>query len=230
MESKTLSVLPDAAPVEKENSILIETVKTLAVTTKDEHAGALEMFRAIALREKVVKEFFKESKDKAHAAHKAICEMETKLLSPLSTARALVTNKINQYTAAEEARAREEQRKLDEMARKDAEERQLADAEQAQKEGKPEEAEAILNAETEIPIIRMPSRVAKVDGVGTQKRWGAELTDKVALIKWVAQHPENAELLDANMPALNKLAIALKAGFNIPGVKAVEKTSLTTRA
>lgn len=225
----TLSALPDSGPVEKENQPLIAHVTAMQVTSKDEHGSALEVYRAIALREKAVKAFFADFKEKAHQAHKAICDKETAVLAPLAQAKAIASQKINTYTAAEEKRKREEEVRLQEQARKDAEERQIADAEQAQKDGRAEEAESILNQETEVPIVKVQTKTAKIAGVGTQKRWSAEVTDRAALIKWVAAHPENAELLEPNMPALNKLAIALKAGFNIPGCKAVETSGLSVR-
>jgi hypothetical protein len=45
----------------------------------------------------------------------------------------------------------------------------------------------------------------------------------MALVKAVAAGTQPLALLEPNMPALNKMATALKSAMNIPGVKAEER-------
>jgi predicted phage-related endonuclease len=51
--------------------------------------------------------------------------------------------------------------------------------------------------------------------------WHAGLTDKLALIRYVADNPDFSAVLDVNMNALNALVRTFKAGVQIPGVKVV---------
>ncbi len=87
--------------------------------------------------------------------------------------------------------------------------------------GESAEAEAILEETVEAPVVRVEPRLANVDGVRTQRRYKAEVTDKMELIRYVATHPEWTGLLDPNMPALNGLARSQREALSIPGVKAV---------
>lgn len=77
------------------------------------------------------------------------------------------------------------------------------------------------------PVVAAPR---KTSGVSTRKQWKAEITDKLALIRYVAEHPEYVDLLDANMPAINKIALALKANCPLKGVRVFEDSVIAARA
>lgn len=77
------------------------------------------------------------------------------------------------------------------------------------------------------PITAAPRATA---GVSTRKVWKAEVSDKLELIRFVAAHPEYVDLLDANMPAVNKIALALKANCPLKGVRVFEDSVLAARA
>ena len=53
--------------------------------------------------------------------------------------------------------------------------------------------------------------------------WSAEVTDIKALCRAVADGKASTECVMANMPVLNRMASALKATMNIPGVRAYSK-------
>ncbi|WP_413194530.1 hypothetical protein [Pararobbsia alpina] len=137
--------------------------------------------------------------------------------------------------AAREAAALDEARKIQ------------AAADEAAAAGKAEEA-ARLAAEAEsraeqgaaevetlqqtAALVTAPIATAarKSAGVSTRKVWRTEVNDKLALIRYVAAHPEYAELLEPNMPAINKLGLALKAACPIEGVRVFEDAVLAARA
>ncbi|AOJ69362.1 hypothetical protein [Burkholderia savannae] len=77
------------------------------------------------------------------------------------------------------------------------------------------------------PVVAAPVRTA---GVSTRKVWKAEVSDKLALIRYVAAHPEYVDLLDANMPAVNKIALALKKNCPLDGVHVFEDDVIAARA
>jgi hypothetical protein len=49
--------------------------------------------------------------------------------------------------------------------------------------------------------------------------WGAEVRDIKALCRAIAEGKASPNLVTPNMPALNKLATALKETMNVPGVR-----------
>ncbi|RQV52072.1 hypothetical protein [Burkholderia cenocepacia] len=77
------------------------------------------------------------------------------------------------------------------------------------------------------PVVAAPVRTA---GVSTRKVWKAEVSDKHALIRFIAAHPEYVDLLDANMPAINKIALALKKNCPLDGVRVFEDDVIAARA
>lgn len=142
---------------------------------------------------------------------------------------------------AEVARRTEELRIL-EVERKAEEARLLAAAIEADKCGLIEQADELLKAaenhndETaqvavEIllapaytPPIVLPKTTPKLTGGPVyQERWSAEVTDIKALCLAVADGTASPELVLANMPALNTLAVRLKNTMAIPGVRAISK-------
>lgn len=94
------------------------------------------------------------------------------------------------------------------------------------------EAEAIaVTAEmvTAAPVP-MPTAAPKVAGLSTRQNWKARLTDKMALIRFVAEHPEHQHLLDVNQSGLNQLAKAQKDAMRLPGVEAYPDAVMSARA
>ncbi|PTB23495.1 hypothetical protein C9I56_39000 [Paraburkholderia caribensis] len=70
----------------------------------------------------------------------------------------------------------------------------------------------------------------KSRGVSTRKVWKAEVADKLELIRFVAEHPEYVDLLDANMPNINKIALALTTNCPLKGVRVFQDSVLAARA
>jgi hypothetical protein len=155
---------------------------------------------------------------------------------------------------AAEASRKERERMEAEAAKRDEEarrEREKSDAKarELEEQGKTERAEALrakseekatakqadadalrmaANSMPTAPVVVMPA--AKIEGISSREVWGAELIDKMVLIRAVAAGEAPADLLEVNMPLANKLARALKAGFKFAGLRAVTTTSVAVRA
>ncbi|WP_042295857.1 hypothetical protein [Paraburkholderia bannensis] len=143
--------------------------------------------------------------------------------------------RLEQEAAARDAAARAEAERIQQEAEAAA---QAGDVEKAARleaeavsrvEQGAAEVETLQQTATLItaPIVA-PMRATK--GVSTRKVWKTEITDKLALVKFVAEHPEYLELLDANMPAINKIGLALKAACPIAGVRVFEDDVIAARA
>jgi hypothetical protein len=150
--------------------------------------------------------------------------------------------------AARQERARLEQEAAARNAAARAEAAQIQrEAEAAAAAGKEEEA-ARLNAQAEsrveqgaaeVATLQMTSQLVtapmtaaprKAAGVSSRKVWKAEVNDKLAFIQFIAAHPEYLELVEPNMPAVNKIALALKANCPIKGVRVFEDSVIAARA
>lgn len=94
------------------------------------------------------------------------------------------------------------------------------------------EAEAIANTADMVIAAPVPLVTAapKVSGLSTRQNWKARLTDKMALIRFIAEHPEHQHLLDVNQSALNQLAKAQKDAMRLPGVEAYPDAVMSARA
>lgn len=103
----------------------------------------------------------------------------------------------------------------------------IAAAEAGANEARSLELSAELVTATPVPIA---TATPKVSGLSTRQNWKARLTDKMALIQFIATHPEHQHLLDINQSALNQLAKAQKDAMNLPGVEAYPDAVIAARA
>lgn len=93
--------------------------------------------------------------------------------------------------------------------------------------------EAIVAADTAqmvvapLPAVAMP---AKVKGISTTTRLTFEVTDLLALVKHVAEHPELIGLLQADEVRLRAYVKGLGVACNLPGVRVDVGKSLSARA
>jgi hypothetical protein len=226
--SQIVLVSPDTN--DQEFSPIVERARALVVTNVEEHGTALVVLGKLAAAEKRIKDIFEEPKKAAFSAHRAITGAESKLLGPISEAKALVAGKATVFEVEETRKAEEDLRRRQAEARKIEEERQLLDAIAADESGDKEGAAAILAAPTEVPVLSAAPNLATVAGIGSRTTWGARVSSLSALIKYVAEHPEWENLLEPNLPALNKLAQAQHEKLGIPGVVAEKTVGKTVRA
>jgi hypothetical protein len=123
---------------------------------------------------------------------------------------------------------RQEQRKAEDLARKEAEESAIRAAEALQKEGLTAAADAVLEAPIVAPKVVM-EEVAKDTGVSYRDIYSAEVIDFMALVKAVASGTVPAYYLTPSETALNQWARTSKGTESIPGVKVNVETIQSRR-
>jgi len=227
---------PDSDSVAASHLPIIRSAQALIVSNQEQNRTALLAIKDLTVAERGVSTMFAEPKKAANAAHKSICALETKLLAPLTEAKRIVSGKCDTYERAERQKAEEEQKRLEVIARKQEADRLAKEAARQEERGDKtlaaetlDKAVAVETGTAPAPVVTVAPAVAKVEGVSSRTIWSASVVDKVALIKYVAEHPEWASLLDPNVSALNGLARTQKDGLAIPGVKAVSETSRAMR-
>jgi selenocysteine-specific translation elongation factor len=127
------------------------------------------------------------------------------------------------------AKAEEDAKKLRDAAEAAAAAGRIADAAKLEVQADNKLTAADVKIErlvTAVPPAPVLAPEAKLAGANEATTYSAEVTDLAALIAYVAANPMFVNLLQANGPALNSQARALKEAYAIPGTKLVRKTGL----
>lgn len=213
-----------------------DRARAVVVTTAEQYVVGADLLKGIkALRTKIA-ETFDPHVRRAHEAHKALVAEKAAAEAPLTQAEQILKHALVTYDNAQAALQREAQRIADEQARRDEEQRRLETAAAMEIEGH-DYGDAALVAEAhallEEPVLAMAAPVAKstptVAGLSYRTTYAAQVTDLLALVRHVAQHPELINLLSANGPALNAQARSLKAALRLPGVRVIETRDAAVR-
>lgn len=91
-------------------------------------------------------------------------------------------------------------------------------------------AEQQISMVASAPVIAHTPGVPTIKGVSSRGVWKAEVTDKLALVKFVASNPQYLNLLDPAIKELGAIAKALKGNAIIDGVRIYEEKILSSRA
>jgi hypothetical protein len=215
---------PDTAELSRDSHASIQEANALVVTSREQHEAGLTAYRTLGGVEKRIVDLFEAPKKAAHRAHKEITKAEKTLLAPVKEAKLIINKKLAHYEDEQDRIRKAKQAEAERKAREAEEEERLRAAQEAQDAGRDREAEEIISAPIEPPMVHVEPETAKVEGVSTQKRWSAEVTNKMALVMYVAANPDYIDLLNPDQPNLNRLAVSMKQNLNIPGVRAVSKT------
>lgn len=218
------------AELEAKPLSLLEQAQTVAILNNEAFLVANDLDAGLTAMEREIVAFFREPKQKAHEAHKSIVAAEAKALDPVKRARDLLKPKIGNYLREQERIRQEQERKLQEEARLREEEQRIAEAAELEKQGKREEAEAVISEPIIVPTVTAPRVVPQVKGLSMRENWKAQLVDLRALVKAVAEGKVPIQALCANEVFLNGQARAMKGDLNYPGVKAVSDVGIARRA
>jgi len=206
----------------------VEAALCLSEFTPAELEAASVLLRGAAAMKKKIKDFCAPNIKRWYDGHKKAKADEAELLAPVEEAEAIIKEKITKYRTWERRQillaqeAEQKARRAEEEARRAAEAQVMRDA------GEDEVADMIQTAP--IRILEMaPPPPAKIEGIHQRLNWSATVTDKMALIQFVAANPIFSHLLDVSMKECNKLAKAQKDNMVIPGLKAVASESTVVR-
>ena len=203
-----------------------------------EEAG--EMLQTIKSLKKEVETYWKPITDATNKAHKAATGKRGEMLGPIEAVSSTLRGKVGVYQQKVEAEERKRQQEADRLqreqeaaAKKAEEDRRLEEALHLKKMGKEEEAEAVISAPVEVPvpiptpIVAPAPKVAK--GIGTMKRWTAELVDIKVLMQAIIDGKAPPTLVEFNQKVASQMAVALKDSMKYPGVNFIQKISTTVR-
>jgi hypothetical protein len=204
----TIQLADETNAVEKKALAIPDQAKLIVVSDKDSMAMADNTVEAIGALIKEVDGTFKPLADKAFQAHRSITAKWKEVKQPLEDAKTYLVNQVKAYQRKVREEAEAEQRRLAEIARKQEEERRLAEAIEAEQCGNVEEAQAIIEEEMFVPTPIVRPDVPKVDGRRYATKPKARVINKMDVIKVVASNPTLIDLLDINVTVANQKAKA----------------------
>ena len=179
-----------------------------------------------------------ETKRRAEAARKGLTDEQARMKAPLIEAEGIVKRGLLAWEAAEEERRRAEERRLQEVARLEAERVTIEAAAAMELEAAAtgdedlrQEAEAILAQPIDTPVVSVEKTVPNVAGVTYRSTWKAHPdVDVPALAAAVATGEVSSTFLDPNMVKLNQFARATQGTQAIAGVKFYEDRQIAAKA
>jgi hypothetical protein len=228
--------MPDVEAAALSHAPIIERAMALTVTNVDEHEFALLAEKELKAMKRAGQELFRDTKAKAHATHAAACAAEAKLIAPIDAALGIIGGKCSTYEEVQRKLAQEKRLQLEAIARKGEAERLAREAATLEESGDAatasevmHEAVAMESGEAPAPVVHVETGLASVKGSSSRKAWKARVTNKLALIQYVAANPQWMHLVEPNEVGLNGLAKSQQGALNVPGVQAYTDTVRMTR-
>lgn len=232
--SEIVISIPDTSEIERSANGIVGRAQAIIVSTPQDFVSVVEFVRDCKTKERSITGILDPIIKNANDTHKSLTGLRNKLMAPWSEARTIADRKAIEWE--DEQRRIEEQARLaaEAEARKAEEDRLLAEAALAEDAGDTETAEAILSEPVAPPPVVLPTAIPKVEGSFTRSTWSAEVTDMAKLILWVADELKAgrgsaAAYLSANESNLRRAAQMQHEALRIPGVRAIETKSRTTR-
>ena len=228
-----VAVMPELEPVDEQQLTQEVTdiefrAESFVIQTPEDYEAAGEFGKLLKRKAAEVTGFFKPMKDSAYQAHKAVCDREKAMLTPLKNAEKIVKKTMGDYLMEQERIRRE----AEEAARRAAEEereRKLKEAMALEAAGDKEGAEAAVEEAVvmdEATGYSVPASVKpKVSGVSTSKDWEITSID-------TAKVPVNfsgMELRPVDQAAVIRLIRASKGSIAIPGIAYREVAKMNFR-
>lgn len=159
----------------------------------------------------------------AYEAYKGILDKRKQVCDPVDKQIAAINRALIDWDAEQERQRLVEQRRLEAEERARIEEERLQTAVELEQNGADAESVSeFLSAPvvSSVPVVAART-YEKSNAVVYRDNYSGEVTNLLALVKYVAKNPNFIGLLQINQTALNSQAKALKETMSIPGVRAV---------
>lgn len=195
----------------------------IVVRDAESYQMAGETWKSLTALEKKIKAYWEEDVSSALKLHRSLVAKRDAMLIPVGEQKNSLRLGMKTFEDEQERIRRAEQARLEEEARKAAEEAALAQAVALEMNGHKAAAEAVISAPVVAPAVYVQKTTPTGFGNATRRVWGAEVTDLMALVKAVAAGQVPIQAIEANSVFLNQQARALKSALQYPGVRAVEK-------
>lgn len=211
----------------------------IVIASPEQYTEIAERLKTIAAFRRSVQDFFRPHKERANAAHKALCDDERKALNAAEADERRFKDSLVVYSREQERIRRAEQLRLQDEERRREETRRLQEAAALELESKAtgdvglqELAEAIIDAPMPVMAVQ-PSTPAppKVAGLSYREVCRGEVFDIHALLAAAITNDQLMQYLriEPNQSALDHAASSLQERMKIPGVRLMRDKIPITR-
>lgn len=228
---------PAELKIREEGEEIIAAAHALVLTTADDYTNAVELGQSIKKSIESVVAYFEPLITPQRASLQALYDRKNAHIHPREEAVQIVKEKAITWKRGERLRLEAEQRALEEKQQKLDDERRLQEAIAREAEGDAAGADEILDEPAPVPFVPVPRPTApKVVGTAETKRWTFDpKADIAAVIKHIAgisqdqglAHPELVNVLQLDTKTTRQLVTAMRANFNVPGIRAYEEEGLS---
>lgn len=216
------------AVISRKVETAVQEAMAFVVTTRDDYEQAAQRTLVCRALLKEIDAAFNPTIAAADHAHKIAVKSKNDKAGPVRGAMAVYDQKMVVWDSEQVQERLKEAARLQEVARRAAEDARIREAEALERKGKKEAAEALICKPVEVPVVHVEPP-AEVKGISFRETWSAEVKDLAALVDHVAKDHGLLYLLEANMTAINGMARSLKANMNLPGVVAVMSRGVSKR-
>lgn len=211
---------PDTTLIEAAANTAIKQALAFAIESTHDLQEAGEALRNIKTLRTRLEDAFRPTIKAAHQTHKvALAALATRDAVPAEAER-IIKGKVGTYHAQQERIRQAEEVRLRDLARKEAEQRQLDEAARLDAEGHTEAAEEVFEQPVETPPVVVPSSVPKVDGVSTRKITRHRIVDASKIPR---------PYMKPNDQAIAAVGRALGAQASIDGVEFYQEDVVSVR-
>ncbi len=241
MSESIVIARPDASSLASQADRYIKGASALVVTDDSKRVQALTTARELRSLSKQITAHFEPARAALESAKKEILRARASLTAPIDGAVSIIDQKCQAFEAEEKRKSDIERARLEYEAEAERqrllaeavarqEEQRLMDAAMAETETEAEDAltEPLPEPEVYVPPVVMAPVVSKVEGVSKRTTWKAEVHDKAAFLRFVADNPMVHYLVEPNMVALNSLARQKADGdvceMGIDGVRGIQES------
>jgi hypothetical protein len=210
--NEAIDITPERE-IESQALVMSQQARLITVTDKMSMEIADNTVDEIGKAITRINSHYKPLADAAFKSHRLITAQWNEMKRPLEDVKTHLVNQVKSYQRKVREEAEAEQRRLDEIARKQEEDRRLAEALEAEQSGNVEEAQAIIEEEMFVPTPIVRPDVPKVDNRKYATRWAWTVTD-------INKVPR--EYLIVDQIKMNGIVRAMKGGTHIPGIQVYE--------
>lgn len=233
--------------IDQGKKLSVEAMATKVTDAISYECAALTLKMLQDARDRAFK-FLDPIREAVYRAYQVVQKRQKEALDPIDNAIATVKRAMSAYTMEQEhirqAQLAEERRKAEEEAarlqREQSEQLTLAEVNDALEAGDTAKAEELMAHPVEAPLpyvapAHVASVVPQVQGISTRKNWKVA-ADELDVQKFLQAVKDGkfeikraAQLVQFNVPALNKLAKALETAFDVPGARAYNDAVIGSR-
>ena len=206
----TLKLAPETEEVGIKALNIVDQSKAIKIIDSETYIKAGTILTTIKDMIKEVESTFTPICEAAFMAHRKAIEKRDGLLNPLKDVSRGIKRAMSSYDLVKEQRRREEQKKLEEIARREEEERKLREAIEAEEAGEKEIAEEILKEEIFVPPVVLLKETPKVKGVSFRTIWDFEIINASLIPR---------QFLSPDLVKIGGVVRSLKEATQIAGVK-----------